>query len=69
MTQNTKNFRKPPKSDAPEESPGSEGKADKGPQAPPPVKFSRSLMSWVVILALLIMLFVVLNGSKPGKEI
>src|SRR5687768_14594682 len=47
----------------------SDGKASKGPQAPPPVKLSRGLMSWVVILALLIMLFVVLNGSKRGHEL
>jgi len=41
----------------------------KGPQPPPPVKFSRSIMSWVMILALLIMLFVVLNGNQAGQEI
>ncbi len=42
----------------------------KGPTPPPPVKLSRGLMSWVMILALLIMLFVVLNNTQGrGKEI
>ncbi len=45
------------------------GRGGKGPQVPPPVRFTRGLMSWVVILGLLIMLFVVLNGSQRGREI
>jgi cell division protease FtsH len=40
-----------------------------GPQAPPPVKLSRGLMSWVMILSLLIMLFLLLNTNKGGREI
>ena len=44
--------------------------AGKGPPPPPTVKLSRGLMSWVMILALLIMLFVLLNNTKGrGKEI
>ena len=40
------------------------------PTPPPPVKLSRGLMSWVMILALLIMLFVLLSGTKNrGIEI
>jgi cell division protease FtsH len=45
------------------------GKEPRGPQAPPPVKLSKGLMSWVMILGLLIMLFVVLNTNKGGREI
>ncbi len=48
---------------------GSGGNA-KGPPPPPTVKLSRGLMSWVMILALLIMLFVLLNNTKGrGKEL
>jgi len=46
-----------------------DGGGRKGPKPPPPLKLSRGLMSWVMILALLIMLFVVLNGTKGGEEI
>ena len=46
-----------------------DGGGRKGPKSPPPLKLSRGLMSWVMILALLIMLFVVLNGTKGGVEI
>ncbi len=46
-----------------------DGGGRKGPKPPPPLKLSRGLMSWVMILALLIMLFVVLNGTKGGVEI
>ena len=46
------------------------GPASKGPPSPPTVKLGRGLMSWVMILALLIMLFVLLNNTKGrGKEI
>ncbi|MHC4990570.1 MAG: ATP-dependent zinc metalloprotease FtsH, partial [Planctomycetota bacterium] len=48
---------------------GGQGPDGKGPQAPPPVKLTRGLMSWVMILGLLIMLFVVLNTNKSGREI
>ncbi|MDY7107913.1 MAG: ATP-dependent zinc metalloprotease FtsH [Planctomycetota bacterium] len=41
----------------------------KGPQPPPPMKFSRSLMSWVVIISMLILLFVVLQGGRRGQTI
>ncbi len=41
----------------------------KGPQAPPPLKFNRGLMSWVFIISLLILLFLVLNSSPRGQEI
>jgi len=40
-----------------------------GPQQPPPVKFGRGIMSWVIIIGLLIMLFVVLNSNQSGTEI
>ena len=41
----------------------------KGPHPPPPVKLSRGLLSWVMIIGLIIVLFAVLNGSKRGVEI
>jgi cell division protease FtsH len=69
MTQDPKNSKKPlSKADSTADEDG-ETRNGKGPQAPPPVKFSRGLMSWVVILAMLIMLFVVLNSSKRGDEV
>ena len=58
-------------SEAPQspESGGAEGRKS-SPTPPPPVKLSRGLMSWVMILALLIMLFVLLSGTKNrGMEI
>ncbi len=51
---------------------GPERSDDKGkgtPQAPPPVKFGRGMMSWVLIISLLIMLFVALNSTGRGEEI
>ena len=49
---------------------GGSGGNGKGPPPPPTVKLSRGLMSWVMILALLIMLFVLLNNTKGrGKEL
>ncbi|MCZ6852082.1 MAG: ATP-dependent zinc metalloprotease FtsH [Planctomycetota bacterium] len=55
--------------DTPPKGSGGSG-GGKGPMPPPPVKLSRGLMSWVMILALLIMLFVLLNGTKGrGVEI
>jgi hypothetical protein len=46
------------------------GSNGKGPPPPPTVKLGRGLMSWVMILALLIMLFVLLNNTKGrGHEI
>ena len=49
---------------------GGSGGNSKGPPPPPTVKLSRGLMSWVMILALLIMLFVLLNNTKGrGKEL
>jgi cell division protease FtsH len=53
----------------PEDTPSNDGRGSKGPQPPPPVKFTRGLMSWVFIVALLIMLFVVLNGTNRGVPI
>ncbi len=44
-------------------------RSGKGPQVPPPVKLGRGLMSWALILGVLIVLFVVLNGSQRGREI
>ena len=41
---------------------------DGKPTPPPPVKITRGLMSWVMILALLIMVFVLLNGTKRGGQ-
>ena len=40
-----------------------------GPQAPPPMKFGRSLMSWTLILGLLIILFMVLNSQERGRPV
>lgn len=71
MSNNSNNLRKPNGKDKPEPS-GSddqEGKPAKGPQAPPPVKFTRSIMSWVMIVAVLILIFIVLNGTKQGTQI
>jgi cell division protease FtsH len=50
---------------------GSNGSGGDGsnPPAPPPVKMSRGLMVWLIGLGLLIMLFVVLNGSNQGVNI
>src|SRR5215510_6042652 len=49
---------------------GSERENGRGPTPPPGVKLSRGLMSWVMILALFIVLFVLLNNTKGrGKEI
>jgi cell division protease FtsH len=62
MADNQKN----PNNNRPDPGRSPEGK---GPQAPPPMKFSRSLMSWVVILSMLILLFVVLQGGRRGKTI
>ena len=64
--------RKQPDSNLPDRTPpeGAGGNGGKGPMPPPSVKLSRGMMSWVMILALLIMLFVLLNGTKGrGKEI
>jgi cell division protease FtsH len=41
----------------------------KGPQAPPPMKFNRGLMSWVLIIGLLIILFLVINTGERGTAI
>jgi cell division protease FtsH len=41
----------------------------RGPQAPPPMKFTRGIMSWVLILGLIIILFIVLNNSQRGERI
>ncbi|MHC5027343.1 MAG: ATP-dependent zinc metalloprotease FtsH [Planctomycetota bacterium] len=61
--QNNDNQRNAPRGD--QQGPGQKGT----PPTPPPVKLSRGLMSWVMILGLLIMLFVVLNNNKGGKEL
>jgi cell division protease FtsH len=53
---------------SPNSGPGPEG--GRGPTPPPTVKLSRGLMSWVMILALLIMLFFLLKNTKGmGKEL
>jgi len=57
---------KNPNKDRSDSGPPSGGK---GPQAPPPMKFSRGLMSWVLILSMLILLFVVLQGGQRGEPI
>src|SRR5690606_12331434 len=36
---------------------------------PAPMKFNRGLLSWVMILALLVMLFFVLSSHRGGREI
>ncbi len=55
---------------APPGNSGKDGNGDNGkrPQAPQP-KFNRGILSWVLILGLLIMLFVVLNNNRGGTEI
>ncbi len=40
-----------------------------GPQPPPPMKFNRGLLSWVMILALILVLFFVLNNRRSGTEV
>ena len=50
---------------SPSSDPSSGGR---GPQAPPPMKFSRSLMSWVLIISFLIVLFLILNGTQRGVQ-
>lgn len=54
-------------SDDDEQNRGPEGR--RSPHPPPPVKFNRGLLSWIMILALLIMLFFVLSGNRSGEEI
>ncbi|MHC5007952.1 MAG: ATP-dependent zinc metalloprotease FtsH [Planctomycetota bacterium] len=59
--------RSPSRGNGPEGGPGGGGK---GPTPPPAVKLSRGLMSWVMILALLVMLFFLLRNTKGlGTEI
>jgi len=41
----------------------------KGPTPPPPMKFSRGIMSWILIIGVLIILLLVLQGSPRGKRI
>ena len=70
MAKKKHNNSQAPDSQTPGKVPGKDAQGDgKGPQAPPPVKFSRGLMSWVIIIAMLIMLFVVLNNNQGGREI
>ncbi|MHC4272587.1 MAG: ATP-dependent zinc metalloprotease FtsH [Planctomycetota bacterium] len=58
--------RSPDSGPEPEGGPG----GGKGPTPPPAVKISRGLMSWVMILALLVMLFFLLKNTKGlGQEI
>src|SRR5262245_58852093 len=53
-----------------ERPPGAEREEGRGPTPPPGVKLSRGLMSWVMILALFIVLFVLLNNTKGrGREL
>jgi cell division protease FtsH len=53
----------------PKDADGLPEKDGKGPQAPPPMRFSRNLMGWLFLLALIALLFIVLNSAKRGKEI
>jgi cell division protease FtsH len=70
MAHDPKQLRKPAKAELPvDDEQTGEGKPGKGPQPPPPVKITRSLMSWAVVILVLILLFVVLNSSKRGKQI
>ncbi|MHC5112913.1 MAG: ATP-dependent zinc metalloprotease FtsH [Planctomycetota bacterium] len=48
---------------------GDQDRRGSGPQTPPPMKFSRGLLSWVLILAMLILLFLFLNSSPRGTSI
>jgi cell division protease FtsH len=65
MAENPKDSQDRPPNSGP--GPGGSGK---GPTPPPSVKLSRGLMSWVMILALLVMLFFLLKNTKGmGKEI
>ena len=70
MTQEPKQFRKPPQrvEPNPEDSTG-EGKGPKGPQPPPPMKFSRNLMSWAFVIGILAVFFVVLTSPNGGRPI
>lgn len=49
--------------------PSGQDNGKRGTQPAPPAKFSRGLLSWVLVIALLIMLFVVLNNNRGGTEI
>ncbi len=60
----------PDKKPNPDQSPNKPSGSDqRGPQSPPPVKFTRGLLSWVIIIGALIVLFLFLNGNRAGKEI
>src|SRR5690349_23875895 len=48
---------------------GSNDGRGKGPQAPPPVRMSRSLIGLVFFLGMIVMLFMVLNSTKRGTEV
>jgi cell division protease FtsH len=65
MPHDPKNIKK---SDHGDDSPGP-GKESKGPPAPPPVRLNRNLMGWLFLIALIGLLFIVLNSAKRGKEI
>ncbi len=53
-----------------ERPPGADRENGRGPAPPPGVKLSRGLMSWLMILGLFIVLFVLLNNTKGrGREI
>ena len=49
--------------------PGGPGGPDKMPEPPAPMKFSRGLMSWLLIIMLIITLFVVMNNGSAGRKI
>jgi cell division protease FtsH len=61
------NDTKPSPNQDPNSPPGPAG--PKGPSNPPPVKFTRGIMSWVIILSLLIVLLAVFTNSRRGEEI
>jgi cell division protease FtsH len=71
----SKDYKNPKKSASDEHDRGAdqrgndrEGDGKRPPQTPPP-KLNRGILSWVLILGLLIMLFVVLNSNRGGTEI
>jgi hypothetical protein len=60
------NDTKPSPNQDPNSPPGPAG--PKGPSNPPPVKFTRGIMSWVIILSLLIVLLAVFTNSRSPSR-
>ena len=66
MADNKKNT---PAGNQPEGSPEGRSPDRKNAPPPPPVRFGRSLFSWVLIVGILILLFMMLNQGTRGERI